>query len=450
MKMNKFYQILVAAALLLPLNAGAKELFKAEEFSLENGLRVVVIENHKAPLIKHMIWYNAGAVDEKYGKGGSAHLLEHLMFRGTKKVKDGEFNSVMHENGVDSNAFTSYDMTVYHEFADVSRLEALMALEADRMQNLNFDEKAFAAEQKIVFQERKQVVENNPSAPFGERLNILLWGNSPYGHPVTGLADEIMSLTAEDVRDFYQSYYAPNNAVLVMAGDINVPTAKKLAEKYYGKIPAREIIKQKIAAENVKFNERLKMKLPQITTPKLVYKYLLPDTETLNDKIYDYMVLAEYLGGGQTSVLYRELVENQRIAVGVSADYSFNASANSVFSLSAIPASQTTMLALKIAMREARAEALQNLTVEKLEKVKKKMVADLVFANDNPEDAAYWLGYMLTNGFSLAEALNYADKINAVTMDGVLQAAKEVFLNSSEVEGELFPLTAAAGEKQDD
>lgn len=368
MKMNKFYQILVAAALLLPLNAGAKELFKAEEFSLENGLRVVVIENYKAPLIKHMIWYNAGAVDEKYGKGGSAHLLEHLMFRGTKKVKDGEFNSVMHENGVDSNAFTSYDMTVYHEFADVSRLEALMALEADRMQNLNFDEKAFAAEQKIVFQERKQVVENNPSAPFGERLNILLWGNSQYGHPVTGLADEIMSLTAEDVRDFYQSYYAPNNAVLVLAGDINVPTAKKLAEKYYGKIPAREIIKQKIAAENVKFNERLKMKLPQITTPKLVYKYLLPDTEMLNDKIYDYMVLAEYLGGGQTSALYNALVEKLKVAVGVSADYSFNASANSVFSLSAIPAPQTTMLALKIAFARSKSRSFAKFDCRKVRK----------------------------------------------------------------------------------
>lgn len=450
MKMNKFYQILFAAALILPLNAGAKELFKAEEFSLENGLRVVVIENHKAPLIKQMVWYNAGAVDEKYGKGGSAHLLEHLMFRGTKKVKDGEFNRIMHENGVDSNAFTSYDMTAYHEFADISRLEALMALEADRMQNLSFDETAFAAEQKIVFQERKQVVENNPAAPFGERLNLLLWGNSPYGHPVTGLADEIMALTADDVRDFYQNYYAPNNAVLVLAGDIDVPTARKLAEKYYGKIPAKEIIKQKIATENVKFNERLKMKLPQITTPKLIYKYLLPDTEELKDKIYDYRVLAEYLGGGQTSVLYRELVENRKVAVGVSASYGFNASANSLFSLSAIPAPQTTMLALKIALREVRAEALQNLTAEKLEKVKKKMVADLVFANDNPEDAAYWLGYMLINGFSLTEAQSYADKINAVTTEGVLQAAKELFLHSPEVEGELYPLNTAAGEKQDD
>ena len=197
---------MTAVLLLLPLTAAA-DLFKADEFTLDNGLRVVVVENHKAPLIKHMVWYNAGAVDEVKGKGGSAHLLEHLMFRGTKKVKGDEFNQIMHENGADSNAFTSQDMTVYHQFADISKLEALMALEADRMQNLNFDKDAFEAERKIVYQERKQVIENNPAAPFAERLSLLLWGNSAYGRPVSGLANEIMDLNSQDIRDFYQRYF---------------------------------------------------------------------------------------------------------------------------------------------------------------------------------------------------------------------------------------------------
>lgn len=449
MKMNKNFAILVFFTFLLTQNVSAK-LFKAEDFVLDNGLRVVVIENHKAPLIKHMMWYDAGAADEKYGKGGSAHLLEHLMFRGTNKVKDGEYNRIMHENGADSNAFTSHDMTVYHQFSDISRLEALMALEADRMQNLNFDEKAFETEQKIVFQERKQVVENNPAASFGERLNLLLWGNLPYGHPVTGLADEIMALTADDVRDFYQNYYAPNNAILVLSGDIDAATAKKLAQTYYGKIPQRKITKRKIVAENKMFKEHLLMKLPQINTPKLVYKYLLPNYKNLKGNVYDYLVLSEYLGGDKTSALYRELVDVRKIAVGVSSSYGFNAESNSVFSVSAIPAPDVSQLSLKIALREARVAALQQLTPEKLEKVKKKMVADLVFANDNPEDAAYWLGYMLINGFSLDETQNYADKIKDVTVDGVLQAAKEVFLHASEVEGELLPLSAAKGEIKND
>ena len=161
-------------------------------------------------------------------------------------------------------------------------------------------------------------------------------------------------------------------------------------------------------------------------------------------------MLAEYFGGGQTSALYRELVDIRKIAVGVSASYSFNAAANSVFTVSAIPAPEVSQLSLKMALREARAQALQNLTPEKLNKVKKKMVADLVFANDNPEDAAYWLGYMLINGFSLEEAQNYADNIKTVTADGVLRAAKEVFLHSSEAEGELLPQAASKGDKQDD
>ena len=449
MKMNKNFAILVFFTSLLTQNVSAK-LFKAEDFVLDNGLRVVVIENHKAPLIKHMMWYDAGAADEKYGKGGSAHLLEHLMFRGTNKVKDGEYNRIMHENGADSNAFTSHDMTVYHQFSDISRLEALMALEADRMQNLNFDEKAFETEQKIVFQERKQVVENNPAALFGERLNLLLWGNLPYGHPVTGLADEIMALTADDVRDFYQNYYAPNNAILVLSGDIDAATAKKLAQTYYGKIPQRKITKRKIVAENEMFKEHLLMKLPQINTPKLVYKYLLPNYKNLKGNVYDYLVLSEYLGGDKTSALYRELVDVRKIAVVVSSSYGFNAESNSVFSVSAIPAPDVSQLSLKIALREARVAALQQLTPEKLEKVKKKMAADLIFANDNPEDAAYWLGYMLINGFSLDETQNYADKIKDVTVDGVLQAAKEVFLHASEVEGELLPLSAAKGEIKND
>lgn len=447
--MNRIFAILLSAGFLF-INTAEAKLFNAEEFTLDNGLRVVVIENHKAPLIKHMIWYRAGAVDEQFGKGGSAHLLEHLMFRGSKKVKDGEYNRIMHENGADSNAFTSYDMTVYHQFADISRLEALMALEADRMQNLNFDDQAFAAEQKIVYQERKQVVENNPAAPFAEKMNLLLWGNSPYGHPVTGLAEEIMQLKADDVRSFYQSFYAPNNAILVLAGDIDVKTAKKLAQKYYGNIEAKEISKNKIEAEQHDFAEKIKMKLPFITTPKLTIKYLLPHFSAVKGNIYDYMVLAEYLGGGQTSALYQELVTKSRLAVGVSTGYAFNANGNSVFSVFAVPAQNTSMLALNVALREARAQALQSLTPEKLDKVKKKMVADLVFANDNPEDAAYWLGYMLVSGFSLQEVQNYADNISSVTLDGVLQAAREVFLAVPNVEGELLPLNAPEGDKQND
>ena len=297
-----------------------------------------------------------------------------------------------------------------------------------------------------------------------------MWGNSAYGRPVSGLADEIMDLNSQDIRDFYQRYYAPNNAILVLAGDIDVPTAKKLAEKYYGNIPARNVSKKNIEPETDSYREKLQMKLPLISTPKLVEKYRLPNYSAVKGSVYDYIVLAEYLGGSQTSALYQELVENRKIAVGVSAGYSFNAQSNSVFSLSLLPAEDVTIMAARIALREARAQALQDLTVAKLEKVKKKMIADLVFANDNPEDAAYWLGSMLISGFSLSEAQienecnknkiiltnfanlpsikNYENEIKNVTLEGVIQAAKEVFLHSSALEGVLLPLPEGA-EKND-
>lgn len=223
---NKF--VLLLCAVMAYVAPAVAEIFKAETFTLDNGLQCVVVENHKAPLVKHMLWYKVGSADEGFGKGGSAHLLEHLMFRGTKRAVGNEFNRMMEKNGVESNAFTSYEVTVYHEFADVAKLEILMALEADRMQNLSFSEEDYAAEQQIVLQERKQRVENNPSAPFSERFNKILWGNLPYGHPVTGLSDEIMALTYADIRAFYQKFYAPNNAVLVISGDVDAATIRPL------------------------------------------------------------------------------------------------------------------------------------------------------------------------------------------------------------------------------
>ena len=238
--MLKTGKIIVSAlvALLVSFPAAAR-LFDIEEYRLVNGATLLVVENRKAPIVKHMVWYQAGAVDEPIGKGGVAHLLEHLMFRGTKKVEDGAFNEIVIRNGADMNAFTSYDMTAYHEFSDLSRLELMMALEADRMANLEFDENAFKKEQQIVFQERKQVVENNPTAYFSEMMRRNLWQEHPYSRPITGTPEEILSLTSDDVWDFYHRFYAPNNAILVLSGDIDSVAAKTLAEKHYGKIARR-------------------------------------------------------------------------------------------------------------------------------------------------------------------------------------------------------------------
>lgn len=432
--------LLVITIYLLAAGQVSAKLFKTTELTLENGMPVVVIENHKAPIIKHMVWYKIGAVDEIRGKGGVAHLLEHLMFRGTQKVKDGEFNRQMTELGAESNAFTSYDVTAYHQFADVSKLEALMALEADRMRHLAFDQKAFDAEQKIVYQERQQVVENNPAAPFNEKLKMLLWANSPYGQPVTGQNDEIMVLKYEDARDFYQQYYAPNNALLVLSGDIEPATAQQLAEKYYGKLPISNIQRAEPKEETEVFDATLEMALPNIQAVKLVWQYLLPKHQTLGDEIYAYEVLAEYLGGGETSALYRDLVVGQKAAVTVSADYHYVTRGNTVFSVSMLPDNHVTFDKMQVlqTMQSALEQAMTNLSPKVLEQTKRKMLADLVYINDNPEEAAYLVGYMLTNGFGLEDLDKYADKISQVTLQDV-QKAYQKLLSTPKVTGILLP-----------
>ncbi len=433
---NVFCGVLIGMTLVSTARA---ELFKADTFTLDNGLECVVIQNHKAPIVKQIVLYKAGAIDEDFGRGGSAHLLEHLMFRGTKKVKDGVLNSIMTENGVESNAYTSHNLTAYHQFADISRLEILMALEADRMESLNFSREAFASEQKIVFQERKQVVENNPNSVFGERLHLLFWGNSPYGHPVTGLSDEIKSLTYEDIYNFYNAFYAPNNAILIIAGDIDTPTAKKLVEKYYGKIAPKEIKPQKVAEITDRFTEVLEMTLPDVSTIKMIDEYMLPNYANVRGSVYDYQVLSEYLSGGKTGALYRDLVINQKVAVSVNTDYTFITRGNSSFLVTALPAEGVSVEEMQEALANSLKKAVKELDAEKLAKVKRKMTADLVFTNDNPEDAAYWVGTMMANGFTLEDAQNYEKNILAVSVEGVKNAYKEVFEKASVVHGILLP-----------
>jgi len=444
-KIISLNKILLFFVFSLFISIAKAELFKADEFFLDNGLRVVVIENHKAPIIKQMVWYNVGAIDDGLGKGGRAHFLEHLMFRGTDKVKDGEFNRLMENNGIINNAFTGHEFTSYHEFADISKLELLLALEADRMTGLNFDEKAFEAEKKVVIQERKQVVENNPAAPFFERLRQITWGNLPFGRPVTGLTEEIESLSYDDVRDFYARYYAPNNAILILAGDIDAKTAAPLIRKYFGTIKAPLVTREKAPVLHEKFKQRLEMKLPHIQTSKISWNYILPPFAELNGYVYDYEALAQYLGSGQTSALYRTLVDEKKTALSVSASFSYVSRSNANFVLSMVPADNVSIAEAEAAMSEALKQAIIQLNTEKLASIKKKMLADSVYIRDNPSDSANLVGYLLTTGFSLEHLQNYETDVEKVTLAGVKNAYREVFYNSSEVIGVLLPET---GEKK--
>lgn len=432
--------ILLLSAMLVPGLPAQAKLFNGEEFYLDNGMQVIVVPNHRVPIIKHMVWYKSGSADEPAGKGGVAHLLEHLMFRGTHKIPGNRFNEIMDKNGAESNAFTSLDMTAYHQTLDISRLELAMFLEADRMQNLDFSDNDFETERKIVFQERKQRVDNNPAAYFGEALRRNLWQEHPYSRPVTGTDEEILSLTKQDVIDFYKKHYVPNNAILVLSGDIDVYTAKKLAEKYYGNLPrGAEPARKPMPEIEPSIRQKLEMSRPQINGVTVVKSYAAPSFNVKPEYRYALSVLASYMGDGDTSKLYKKLVLRDKKALGVSVSYDGAADSYGTFSISAIPQNGVSSDELIAAVDKAWAEALSELTEEEASRVKQKQLAGLVYLRDNPNDAAYITGSMAVVGIPLAEIEKQADNINAVSAADMSKAAAELENNSPQIIGVLKP-----------
>ena len=400
--------------------------FAIEEFFLNNGMQVIVIENHKAPIVKHMVFYKVGAVDEPRGKGGLAHLLEHLMFRGTQKVKGQKFNKIMEENGVESNAFTSQDVTAYHQFSDISRLELAMFLEADRMTGLKISDNDFFIERDIVFQERKQRVDNNPVVKFYEMIKKALWGSHPYGNPVTGLDDEIMSLTKKDVVEFYKKYYSPNNAVLVLSGDITVDEAKVLAEKYYGKIKPVKFEKKEIAILPENFEIKLVTKMKEAKLPRMIKIMAVPSFVQDKNKAYALDVLANYLMQDENSPLYQKLVLKDKKALSVDVSFDGISRSYGVFSIGVVPQGKCDDDFVK-SVEKAWNYAIKKFDEAELKKIKKKMLSSMVYLKDNPASLAQITGWMASSGVGVNELQNYEKNIKEVSLNDVLKMADFVW-----------------------
>ena len=440
--MNKFIFICwLLLAGFAPLSEAGAAIFGAAEFYLDNGLRVIVVPNHKAPIVKQMLWYKVGSVDEKIGQGGTAHLLEHLMFRGTKKVGHDEYNDVTQANGMDGNAFTSQDFTAYHQSMDISRLELAMFLEADRMQNLDLSQENFELERDIVYQERKQVVENNPAAEFNENLRRLMWGEHPYARPITGMPEEIKNLKLEDVRDFYHQHYAPNNAILILAGDITPETAKILAEKYYGDLePNIQTLENKWPEVKNEKTVYLEMSLPRINSVRIVNSWIVPSYAQEKSDIYALAVLSKYLGEGKTSKLYKALVKKHKTALAVESSYDYGGRSYGSFSIFAIPQAGVTPQKMQEELDAALRQAIDEIDTKEIEKVKLKMRSGLVLLRDNPNDAAVIVGSMAAAGMSLEEIENYEANIEAVSADDVKRMAKAWLRPETKVSGVLKPV----------
>ncbi|MBR1605302.1 MAG: insulinase family protein [Alphaproteobacteria bacterium] len=421
-------------------------LSDATEFYLKNGLHVVVVPNHKAPIIKQIVVYKAGRVDEPRGKGGIAHLLEHLMFRGTKKFKDGEFNRLIESNGGISNAATSHDKTYYHQFLSVDRLELAMYLEADRMANLSFDDETFVKEREVVFQERQERQSRNTTRDFWEKVDKIFWKDSLYGEPVGGTSVEIMEITKQDILDFYQNFYGPNNAILILSGDIDFETAYDLAQKYYGKLSAREI-GQKGNTEDVDNREyrdgeyTVRTERNDINISRLSARYFLPHFKSDEGYLYAMMVFADYIGNSISSPLYKKLRLDTHLATAIGTDFDCFNRGNSTFSFYAYYNNPKDTQKIQNIFMQTLVESLNNMTEKDMELTKKRLLAGLVYHNDNPSDAADIVTDWLGAGYKLEDLKNYEQHINKVTLADVKALAATL--------NEYHPLWAVATPMQE-
>lgn len=429
--------------LALTATGEARELPRPETFTLDNGLQVVVITDRRAPVVTHMVWYRVGAADEPRGRSGIAHFFEHLMFKGTREIAPGEFSRTIARNGGDDNAFTSWDYTAYHERIARDRLDLVMRMEADRMRNLRFSDETFASERDVIGEERRQRIDNNPGAVLGERMRAMLWPHHPYGTPVIGWLHEIQALDRETALQFYQTWYAPNNAILVVAGDVNAEELRPLAQRYYGRLrPTRDLPERSwvvdppdVGPMRVTHSD-VKVRQPSMSR---MYRSISYATDE-GRQAHALDVAIEILGGSETSRLYRALVEDQRIAVSAGASaYSSGLGGGSV-SVWVTPADGVTLEAAEAALDAVVANYLRDGPTEvELARAKSSLSAAAIYARDSQESLANIYGASLASGESIEDVVTWGDDIAAVTRDEALAMARQTLDINASVTGLLLP-----------
>ncbi|QFS84512.1 Peptidase M16 inactive domain protein [Roseivivax sp. THAF40] len=417
-------------------------------FTLDNGMDVVVIEDHRAPVVTHMVWYKAGAADEEPGVSGVAHFLEHLLFKGTETMEPGEFSKVVAANGGSDNAFTSYDYTGYFQRIASDRLGLMMQMEADRMVNLQLDGEDILTERDVIIEERNQRVENSPGALFGEERNAALYLNHPYGTPIIGWKHEAEALTLEDALAYYERFYAPNNAILIVAGDVYPDEVRALAEEHYGPLPANPDLTERARPQEPPqaAPRRLTYRDPRVAQPYVIRTYLAPERDPgAQEDAAALTLLAEILGGGQTSVLTRELQFEQQLAVYSGAFYSGTAYDDTSFGLIVVPQEGVSLAEAEAAMDASVAQFLEDgVDPEQLERIKFQLRADQVFTLDNSASLGRRYGSALTSGLTVEDVQAWPDILQAVTGEEIVAAARKVFDRNKSVTGWLMgPETAA-------
>jgi zinc protease len=436
---------LVAGLLLsagVAANVAQAAVFDPKTFSLPNGLEVVVIENHRLPVVTQMVWYKVGAADDPQGQSGIAHFLEHLMFRGSGTIAPGEFSRIIARNGGRDNAFTSWDYTAYHQTVAADRLELVMKLESDRMANLAITEDVVTPERQVIIEERRSRTDNNPSALLNEQMNATLFLNHPYRLPVIGWQHEMATLTQANALDFYRRHYAPNNAILIVSGDVTVEQVRGLAAKYYAGIPRRDVAKRTRLREPLHVAaRRVVLESDRVREPRLTREYLAP-SYTTGDTQYAYalQVLETILSGGATSRLHRKLVEEDKLAVSAWASYEPSALDYGTLSIGGQPRADVPVSKLEEAIDLEIARLLKDgVTPDEVARAKNQLVSSSDYARDSLRRGAMAIGTALATGQSVADVESWPERIGAVTPEQVNAAARNVFNIVNSVTGALLP-----------
>lgn len=433
----------LTAALMAATPVFAKEGHEAvTTFTLDNGMDVVVIEDHRAPVVQHMVWYRAGSADEPIGSSGVAHFLEHLLFKGTDTLAPGEFSATVAANGGNDNAFTSYDYTAYFQRVAADRLELMMRMEADRMRNIRLTENDIDTERDVILEERNQRTENNPRALFGEQMNAAQYLNHRYGVPIIGWRHEMETLDMDDALSFYQTHYAPNNAILVVTGDVEPDAVKALAEQYYGVIPANPDLPERVRSQEPPqtAERRLTYKDPRVSQPYVQSSYLAPERDAgAQEKAAALFLLADLLGGSTTSYLNEKLQFEQQKVVYAGAFYRGVSLDDTTFDLIVVPAEGVSLQEAEDAMDQVVADFIaEGVNEDDLNRIKMQLRAAQTYARDNVDGIGNRYGRALTSGLTVEDVQAWPDILQAVTGEDIIAAAREVIQPETSVTGWLM------------
>lgn len=411
-------------------------------FRLDNGMEVIVVEDHRAPVVQHMVWYRAGSADEPKGASGVAHFLEHLLFKATDKLEAGEFSAVVAANGGRDNAFTSYDYTAYHQRIAADRLELMMTMESDRMKNIRLTPENIQTERGVVLEERNQRTENSPGALLNEQMSAAQYLNHRYGVPIIGWKHEIQQLDLEDTLAFYKLYYSPNNAILVVSGDVDPDAVRALAETYYGVIPANPDLPERLRTQEPPqtAERRLIFRDARVAQPYVSRTYIAPERDPGDQATAAALtILAEILGGGTTSYLAEKLQFDTQVATYSAAYYRGAKLDDTTFDLVVVPSADVPLQEVEDAMDAALATFMENgVDAEQLDRIKLQMRAEQIYARDDADRVANRYGQALAIGLTVEDVQDWPDLLEAVTAEDILAAASQVLVTRGSVTGWLM------------